>query len=160
MPTPKLKRVLVFNPKHEVIGQIEQDVANPAGMAVDNENRLLYVADVELDQVLVYDADTLKPIRKIGTTGKNHELTTPGDFAKPVGVAVDSDGNLYVADTLNNRVEIFDADGQFISTFGKAETVRVSSRAPRALPSMRTTTFGSPTECRTASRSSTRKANC
>jgi DNA-binding beta-propeller fold protein YncE len=34
-------------------------------------------------------------------------------------VAVDAEGNLYVADTYNNRVEIFDADGQFVSTFGK-----------------------------------------
>jgi hypothetical protein len=30
-----------------------------------------------LDQVLVYDADSLKLKRKIGTTGHNHELTTP-----------------------------------------------------------------------------------
>ena len=116
----KLHRVLVFNPKYEVIGQIDSGLSSPSGLAVDNENRLLYISDVELDQVLVYDADTLKPIRKIGTTGHNHELTTPGDFAKPVGVAVDSEGNLYVADTLNNRVEIFDGDGQFIKTFGKA----------------------------------------
>jgi sugar lactone lactonase YvrE len=115
----QMKRVLVFNAKHEVIGQIEQDLANPAGLAVDNENRLLYVADVNRDQILVFDVDTLKPIRRMGTTGKNHELTTPGDFAKPVGVAVDSEGNLFVADTLNNRIEMFDADGQFISTFGK-----------------------------------------
>jgi DNA-binding beta-propeller fold protein YncE len=68
----------------------------------------------------VYDADTLKLLRKIGTTGHKHELTTPGDFSKPTGVAVDGEGNLYVADTYNNRIEIFDADGQFISTFGKA----------------------------------------
>jgi DNA-binding beta-propeller fold protein YncE len=116
----KLHRVLVFNPKYEVIGQINTGLGSPAGLAIDNENRILYVADVELDQVLVFDADTLNPIRKIGTTGHNHELTTPGDFAKPVGVAVDSEGNLYVADTMNNRIEIFDADGQFIKTFGKA----------------------------------------
>jgi DNA-binding beta-propeller fold protein YncE len=32
---------------------------------------------------------------------------------------VDADGNVYVTDTLNDRVEIFDADGNFISTFGK-----------------------------------------
>ncbi len=44
----------------------------------------------------------------------------PGDFAKPTGLAVDADGNLYVCDTLNNRIEIFDADGKFVSTFGKA----------------------------------------
>ncbi len=58
-------------------------------------------------------------MRKIGTTGKDHTLTTPGDFAKPTGVAVDSEGNLYVADMLNARIEIFDADGNFIRTFGK-----------------------------------------
>jgi len=37
----------------------------------------------------------------------------------PTHVAVDKDGNVYVTDTLNNRVEIFDADGNFISEFGK-----------------------------------------
>jgi sugar lactone lactonase YvrE len=94
-------------------------MVSPGGLALDRENRLLYVADVELDQVLVYDADTLKLLRKIGTTGHKHELTTPGDFAKPTGLAVDKDGNLYVADTLNDRIEVFDADGQFIRTFGK-----------------------------------------
>jgi DNA-binding beta-propeller fold protein YncE len=116
----KLHRVVVFNPKYEVIGQINSGLGSPAGLAIDNDNRILYVSDIELDQVLVYDADTLNPIRKIGTTGHNHELTTPGDFAKPLGVAVDSDGNLYVADTMNNRIEVFDADGQFIKAFGKA----------------------------------------
>jgi len=80
---------------------------------------LLYVSDVSLDQVLVYDADTLKLLRKIGTTGHNHELTAPGDLAKPTGVAVDKDGNLYVCDTLNDRIEVFDADGVFIRTWGK-----------------------------------------
>ena len=38
----------------------------------------------------------------------------------PAGLAIDSDGNLYVADTLNDRIEIFDGDGKFIRTFGKA----------------------------------------
>ena len=62
----------------------------------------------------------LKLKRRIGTGGHKHELTTPGDFARPAGLAVDRDGNLYVADTLNNRIEIFDGDGKFVSTFGKA----------------------------------------
>ena len=43
----------------------------------------------------------------------------PGDFSKPTNVAVDKDGNLYVTDTLNDRVEVFDADGNFIRAFGK-----------------------------------------
>lgn len=117
---PGLRHIIVFDKNHKAEDMIDQGLVEPGGMAIDKENRLLYVADVALDQVLVYDADSFKLLRKIGTTGHNHELTTPGDFAKPTGVAVDADGNLYVCDTLNNRIEIFDADGKFVSTFGKA----------------------------------------
>jgi DNA-binding beta-propeller fold protein YncE len=114
-----LKHVIIFNAQHKPEDVIADGISEPSGVAIDTQNRLLYVADVALDQVLVYDADSLKLLRKIGTTGKNHELTTPGDFAKPTGVAVDKDGNLYVADTLNDRIEVFDADGAFIRTWGK-----------------------------------------
>jgi DNA-binding beta-propeller fold protein YncE len=89
-------------------------------MAIDVENRFLYVADAELDQVLVYDADPpFRLLRRIGTGGKAHTLTSPGDFSKPSNVAVDKEGNLYVSDTWNNRIEVFDADGEFIRQFGK-----------------------------------------
>jgi DNA-binding beta-propeller fold protein YncE len=117
---PGLRHVLVFNKDHKAEDVITEGMVDPGGLAVDTQNRLLYVADIELDQILVYDADTLKLLRKMGTTGHKHELTSPGDFSKPAGVAVDAEGNLYVADTYNNRIEIFDADGQFVSTFGKA----------------------------------------
>jgi sugar lactone lactonase YvrE len=116
---PGLKHVLVFDKDHKAEDVITEGMVEPGGLAMDTQNRLLYVADIALDQVLVYDADSLKLLRKIGTTGHNHELTTPGDFSKPSGLAVDAEGNLYVADTMNNRIEIFDAEGGFISTFGK-----------------------------------------
>src|ERR1017187_9018879 len=116
---PGLRHVLVFNKEHKAEDVITDGMVEPSDLAIDTQNRLLYVSDVSLDQVLVYDADTLKLKRKMGTTGHKHELTTPGDFAKPTGVAVDKEGNLYVADTLNDRIEVFDADGKFISTFGK-----------------------------------------
>ncbi|MGD0989433.1 MAG: SMP-30/gluconolactonase/LRE family protein [Candidatus Sulfotelmatobacter sp.] len=112
--------VLVFNPSHKLEGQFGEGVMNdPAGLAIDEENRFIYVANTGTDQILVYDADTFKLLRKIGTPGKKHTLTTPGDFSAPTNVAVDKDGNLYVADTLNDRVEEFDAEGTFIHTFGK-----------------------------------------
>ncbi len=116
-----LRHVLIFSPQHRVEASISEGMASPAGVAIDNENRFLYVADTELDQVLVYDADPpFKLLRKIGTAGKAHRLTSAGDFSRPTNVAVDSDGNLYVSDTFNDRVEIFDADGNFLRTFGKA----------------------------------------
>jgi DNA-binding beta-propeller fold protein YncE len=117
---PGLNHVLVFNAQHKAEDVVTDGMVSPGGLAIDTQNRVLYVADVEQDQVLVYDADTLKLLRRIGTGGQKHALTSPGDFARPGGVAVDHEGNLYVTDTLNNRVEIFDGDGKFISTFGKA----------------------------------------
>ena len=116
----KMHRVVIFNKKHEVEGQVTEGLVDPVGIAIDTTNRFLYVVDTQQDQVLVYDADTLKPLRRIGTGGKNHYLTSPGDFGAPQCVALDKDGNVYVTDTLNNRVEIFDADGNFITQFGKA----------------------------------------
>ena len=115
----KLHHVLIFNAKHQVDSQITEGLNDPVGLAIDTTNRFLYVVDTQQDQVLVYDADSLKLLRRMGTGGKNHFLTSPGDFAAPQDVAVDQDGNVYVTDTLNNRVEIFDADGNFISQFGK-----------------------------------------
>jgi len=115
----QMHRILVFSPDHKVEASISEGVVNPGGMAIDTENRLLYVTDAELDQVLVYDADSFKLLRRIGTGGKKHRLTSPGDFSKPTNVAVDKEGNVYVTDTWNDRVEIFDADGNFIRAFGK-----------------------------------------
>ena len=117
--SPVLLRVLIFTPKHELEGQITEGLVDPVGIALDKENRFLYVVDTQQDQVIVFDADTHKLLRRIGTGGKNHYLTSPGDFGAPLGVALDNDGNVYDTDTLNNRVEIFDADGNFISLFGK-----------------------------------------
>ncbi len=115
----KFHHVLVFGKDRKVEGAISEGMVDPGGMAIDNENRFLYVADAALDQVLVYDADKLNLIRKMGTAGKKHTLTEPGQFSVPTNVAVDSDGNLYVTDTYNNRVEVFDADGNFIRQWGK-----------------------------------------
>lgn len=114
-----LQRVVIFNSEHRLLGTISQGMSEPAGIAIDTQNRFLYVVDTALDQVLVYDIDTRKLLRRIGTTGKEHHLTSPGNFAKPTNIAVDRDGNIFVTDTLNDRVEMFDADGRFIRTWGQ-----------------------------------------
>jgi len=116
----RLREVLVFNANHQEEAAFGADVlGNPGGVAIDTENRFLYVVDTANDIVDVFDADNFKLVRKIGVAGKKHQLTDPGTFSLPTNVALDSDGSVYVTDTLNARVEIFDADGNFISTFGK-----------------------------------------
>lgn len=115
----KMRRVLVFDKNNKVVDQIKDGLIDPVGVAVDTENRQLYVVDTQADQVVVYDADTLKEKRRIGTGGKKHELNTPGNFSLPAFVALDKDNNVYVTDTMNYRVEIFDADGNYISQLGK-----------------------------------------
>ena len=48
-----------------------------------------------------------------GSTG-----TDPGQFQTPEGVAVGAGGVVYVADSLNDRIQKFDADGVFLTTWG------------------------------------------
>ncbi|MEX0749608.1 MAG: hypothetical protein WD359_02275, partial [Dehalococcoidia bacterium] len=49
----------------------------------------------------------------IGSAG-----SAPGQLNSPSDVALDADGNLYVADTNNNRISKYDADGNFIAAAG------------------------------------------
>ena len=114
------RHVLVFNPQHEQEGTLGGGMlVRPSGVAIDRQNRFVYVADTGNDVVDVFDADNYKFLRQMGKPSKKHDQTEPGTFSLPEGVAVDRDGNVYVADTFNDRVEIFDANGGFISTFGQ-----------------------------------------
>ncbi|MGH9366350.1 MAG: flippase activity-associated protein Agl23 [Thermoanaerobaculia bacterium] len=60
------------------------------------------------------DAALLAPERVVGGPG-----TAPGELAEPRGLAVDGRGNLYVADTKNSRIQVFDPDGKFLRAFGR-----------------------------------------
>ena len=45
--------------------------------------------------------------------------TGDGEFDRPVGITVDSDGNVYVADSGNNRIQKFNSTGVFLGKVGK-----------------------------------------
>lgn len=60
------------------------------------------------------------------TSAYSHSLTIGsgygsgnGQFGNPGGIATDASGNLYVADTNNNRIQKLNAKGQYVSQFGK-----------------------------------------
>ncbi len=50
-----------------------------------------------------------------------------GQFNEPSGIAVDRDGNVYVADRGNHRIQKFTNNGQFITKWEQKETNKDNS---------------------------------
>jgi len=103
-------RVLIFDVTGHQIGLIPRGVANgelglPRGVALDDSNRL-YVVDTTGMTVQVYAVDPTTGLPKyVGTVGA--EGVGDGQFQFPNGIAVDTRARLYVADTANNRVQVW-----------------------------------------------------
>ncbi|RMF86816.1 MAG: hypothetical protein D6739_02625 [Nitrospirae bacterium] len=95
--------VRAFGDRHEF---------KPIGLAVYGDK--LYVTDTKDHEVEVLDRHTGEKLATIG-----HPGTGPGEFYNPVACAVDKEGNLYVTDMFNARVEKFDPEGHFLFTFGR-----------------------------------------
>lgn len=77
----------------------------PTALGKDEENRL-YVSTLN-HEILVFDQkDQL--VGKIGAAGE-----LDGELSYPYGVARDIRGNLWVADTNNGRVQVFDPQGRY-----------------------------------------------
>jgi DNA-binding beta-propeller fold protein YncE len=51
--------------------------------------------------------------------GETNDVGPAGNMFDPAGVAIDSGGNVYVADSGNNRIQKFDALGNFQRTWGE-----------------------------------------
>ncbi len=66
-------------------------------------------------------ADTVQFLRKWGGEGDAEYL---GQFNHPYAIAVAADGSIYVADTYNNRIQQFQADGTFIRKWGSLRAAR------------------------------------
>jgi YD repeat-containing protein len=63
-----------------------------------------------------------------GTKGSEN-----GQLKKPTGVARASNGNLYVIDTGNNRVEEFNPAGEYVTKFGKEGAGNSEFKAPEGI---------------------------
>ena len=85
----------------------------PWGVALDPSGNYVYVSLFWGHTIQKFDrAGDL--ITQIGHWGRNYEY----ELSSPRGVAVDSAGNIYVADFDNWRVQKFDSDGNFLLMFG------------------------------------------
>ena len=81
------------------------NVVVPRGIALSPDAKSIYVAQTPLSQIALYSSEG----RQLGTWGQPGQ--GPGQLSKPVGLAVDPDGNLWVADWGNARVQVFAPNG-------------------------------------------------
>ena len=79
----------------------------PRGIGLDRFDRL-YIADTGGSRVLVVSTAG-EELASWGGPGAG-----PGQFNQPTDVAVGPDGQVYVADTFNQRVQWLDADGAYL----------------------------------------------
>jgi tetratricopeptide (TPR) repeat protein/sugar lactone lactonase YvrE len=61
------------------------------------------------------------------------EGTENGQFKEPLGVAVDSQNNVYVSDSNNHRIQKFTADGTFITKWGSQGTENGQFNGPEGI---------------------------
>jgi len=96
-----------------------ESIERPIGVAIDIPRGKLYVADTGRAEsfehtIKIFDLQG----KLLGKIGKQIGDIT-GSFLFPTWITVDTQGNLYVADTLNSRVQKFDPDGKYLMSFGK-----------------------------------------
>jgi streptogramin lyase len=104
-----------------------QDTFNAPSNTLVAPNGDIFVADG-------HGGDTNARIVKFSKEGKfikawGKKGTGPGEFDTPHMLAMDSAGRLFVADRVNNRIQIFDQDGRFLTEwkqFGRPSGVYIN----------------------------------
>lgn len=94
-------------------------LSGPTDVAVDAEGTV-YIADTENHRIRAVGRDGR--IRTVAGTGmggfQGDGIATAVALARPAGVAVDEEGNVYVADTDNHRVRVINPAGQIQTIAG------------------------------------------
>lgn len=114
------KGVSVFDPTGKPIRFItDPTIERPTGIAIDRVQGRVYVADTghssSTEQLVkIFDLQG----QRVGAVGRG-KGGAEGQFLFPTYLAVDPRGHLYVTDTLNSRVQEFDAEGKFVMQFGE-----------------------------------------
>ena len=101
------------------------ELHNPSGLAIDTEGNL-YIADPANNRVrkVALATGIISTVAGNGTAGYagDNGSATSAELQSPVGVALDINGNLYIADEGNNVVRIVNASGTIATVAGNNTT--------------------------------------
>jgi uncharacterized protein (TIGR03663 family) len=120
-------RIVRFNAGGDFIGEISTfgdsiPLQRPNGVSISPDGSL-WVADTWNYRIAQYDLASGLPLNGFGQPVLEGAavLTEPTDgFWAPRDIEVGPDGNVYVSDTGNKRVRVYDAQGNFIRDIGSA----------------------------------------
>lgn len=120
-------QIVVYNERNEFFRAYgEEKQFLPIDVAVDGDR--IYVCDVGKSKVNILDRETGETIGTIGEPGSDD-----GQFIRPTHLALDSEGNLYVTDFLNFRVQMFDQAGRFVRQIGEQGTFPGAMPRPKGI---------------------------
>lgn len=125
------RKVFVYTRKGAVAGVVGRagEFDTPCGIALDERAGRIYVVDSKKHRVRVYTLKRYKYVRTIGSRG----IGGKGTFNFPTNAAVDSRGNLYVVDTGNFRVKVFNKNGDYLRSIGRLGDVPGSFARPKGI---------------------------
>jgi YD repeat-containing protein len=107
-------RLQEFDPNGKFIRSIPLGASNrPWGIDVAPNGNIWVTEPVWFHRVSVFDHDG-KLLRRIGSKGAGHL-----QFDFPADVEVDSGGYAWIADARNDRVQVFDSEGAYVTEFGE-----------------------------------------
>lgn len=112
-------RILKFDSDGKFLMQWSTEPpAGPGGIAVDKDGNV-YNDNFGTHEHYMQKFDRNgKLVTQWGTTGKDDGQFGASENGGAEDVTIDKDGNIYVADRLNQRIQKFDADGKFLAKFG------------------------------------------
>ena len=93
---------------------------NPAAVAADDFGNL-FIADIQNNRVRMVDTNgIITTVAGDGTNGFSGDgaSATNAELFSPTGLAVDASGNLFVADSANNRIRMVDTNGIITTVAG------------------------------------------
>jgi len=105
---------------------------NPNGIAVDKDGNV-FVADWDRDQIKKITPDgKVSVYAGTGERGSKDGPAAIATFYLPEGIALDQKGNLYVADSYNNRIRRISPEGQVSTLAGRSKKGSVNGKGIEA----------------------------